>query len=484
MLRVLFATSEAWPLITTGGLGEVSGSLPPALKQLGCDIRLVLPAYREAAARAGLLKSVAELGVPAYGKKVRLLQSSLANNLSAYLVDAPALFDRPGGPYCTPDGRDWPDNAERFALFARAVVELAQNRAGLSWQPDVIHCNDWQTGLAPALLAREQVRPAIVFTIHNLAYQGLFDRRTFMRLQLPHDLWDPEAMEFYGRFSFIKGGVVFADLLTTVSPTYAQEIQTAEFGYGLEGLLRHRSHDLVGILNGVDYSIWDPRRDLHITERYDSEGIVKKSTNKRDLLHHFNLPEEANALLLGTVGRLVEQKGVDLILEAIPPLCAENLQLVMLGSGDAPLQAEVERLALEYRGQVGAYIGYNEALAHRIVAGADVFLMPSRYEPCGLNQMYSLRYGTIPVVRSTGGLADTIVDTTRETLQRGIATGFTFKEPTSAALLSAIRRALVCYRDPETWLKLQRTGMAQDFSWERSAQAYVDVYRRTRDRVV
>jgi len=478
MLKVLFVTSEARPLITTGGLGEVSGSLPRALKPLGCDIRLVLPAYREAIRRAGLVRTVAELTVP----KVRLLQGSLPDNITVYLVDAPALFDRPGGPYSTPEGQDWPDNAERFASFAGATVELAQNRAGLSWQPDVVHCNDWQTGLVPALLAREQAPPATVFTIHNLAYQGLFDRHTFTRLQLPPDLWDPEAMEFYGHFSFIKGGVAFADLLTTVSPTYAREIQTAELGFGLEGLLSHRSRVLVGILNGVDYSVWDPRHDPHIAERYDSGGIERKAINKRDLQRCFNLRQDTNALLLGTVSRLVEQKGVDLILQMIPGLFAENLQLAVLGSGEAHLEAKVKQLALEYPGRVGAYIGYDEALAHRITAGADVFLMPSRFEPCGLNQMYSLRYGTVPVVRSTGGLADTVVDTTPETLRTGAATGFTFKEPAHDALLSAIRRTLRCYRDRNTWLQLQITGMAQNFGWERSARAYVDVYRRARDR--
>jgi starch synthase len=476
--KVLFATSEAYPLVKTGGLGDVSNALPSALKGLGFDIRLVLPAYRHTLTRVGRIERVRELSLPGKGERIGLFEGAPGStSLKCYLVDAPSLFDRPGGPYAGPDGQDWPDNAERFAVFARAVVELAQDRAGSQWQPDLVHCNDWQTGLIPPLLARGSRHPASVFTIHNLAYQGLFDWHTFADLRLPPDLWHPEAMEFYGRFSFIKGGLVFSDRLTTVSPTYALEIQTPEFGYGLDGLLRHRAQDLVGILNGIDYSIWDPRCDPYIAERYDPEDLAKRSINKRDLQQYFKLRTDPDALLMGSVGRLVEQKGIDLILHAIPLLYREDVQLVVLGSGDKALAEALKGLAGDNPGRIGVYIGYDEALAHRIIAGADVFLMPSRYEPCGLNQMYSLRYGTIPIVRSTGGLADTVVDTTPETLQAGSATGFTFKEPTPAALASAIRRALFCYLDPKTWSQIQSTGMAQDFSWERSARAYADVYR-------
>lgn len=478
MQKVLFATSEAYPLVKTGGLGDVSNALPSALKGLGFDIRLVLPAYRHTLTRAGRIERVCELSLPGKGERIGLFEGAPGStSLKCYLVDAPSLFDRPGGPYAGPDGQDWPDNAERFAVFARTVVELAQDRAGSQWQPDLVHCNDWQTGLIPPLLARGSRYPASVFTIHNLAYQGLFDWHTFADLGLPPDLWHPEAMEFYGRFSFIKGGLVFSDRLTTVSPTYALEIQTPEFGYGLDGLLRHRAQDLVGILNGVDYSIWDPCRDPYIAERYDPANLAKRSINKRDLQQYFKLRTDPDALLMGSVGRLVEQKGIDLILHAIPWLYREDVQLVVLGSGDKALAEALKGLAGDNPGRIGVYIGYDEALAHRIIAGADIFLMPSRYEPCGLNQMYSLRYGTIPIVRSTGGLADTVVDTTPETLQAGSATGFTFKEPTPAALASAIRRALFCYLDPKTWSQIQSTGMAQDFSWERSARAYADVYR-------
>jgi starch synthase len=478
--KILFATSEAYPLIKTGGLGDISNALPSALKALGFDIRLVLPAYRSTLTRAGRIERVRELSLTVKGERIRLFEGALDSTaLKCYLVDAPRLFDRPGGPYAGPDGQDWPDNAERFAAFARAVVELAQDRAGSQWQPELIHCNDWQTGLIPPLLARgSSMRPASVFTIHNLAYQGLFDWHTFADLGLPPDLWHPEAMEFYGQFSFIKGGLVFSDVLTTVSPTYALEIQTPQSGYGLEGLLRHRARDLIGILNGIDYSVWDPGRDPYIAERYDPEDLAKRSINKRDLQHYFKLRTDPDALLMGSVGRLVEQKGIDLILRAFPSLGRAKVQLAVLGSGDKALAEALKSLAGDDPGRIGVHIGYDEALAHRIIAGADVFLMPSRYEPCGLNQMYSLRYGTIPIVRSTGGLADTVVDTTPETLQAGSATGFTFKEPTPAALASAIRRAVFCYHDPKTWSRIQRVGMAQDFSWERSARAYAEVYRR------
>jgi starch synthase len=477
--KILFATSEAYPLVKTGGLGDVSNALPIALKVLGFDIRLVLPAYRHTLTRVGRIERVRELSLPGKGERISLFEGAPGStSLKCYLVDAPRLFDRPGGPYAGPDGQDWSDNAERFAVFARAVVELAQDRAGFQWQPDLVHCNDWQTGLIPPLLvARGSRYPASVFAIHNLAYQGLFDWHTFADLGLAPDLWHPEAMEFYGRFSFIKGGLVFSDRLTTVSPTYALEIQTPEFGYGLDGLLRHRAQDLIGILNGIDYSIWDPRCDPYIAERYDPEDLAKRSINKRDLQQYFKLRTDPDALLMGSVGRLVEQKGIDLILRAFPSLGRAKVQLVVLGSGDKALAEALKSLAGDNPGRIGVYIGYDEALAHRIIASADVFLMPSRYEPCGLNQMYSLRYGTIPIVRSTGGLADTVVDTTPETLQAGSATGFTFKEPTPAALASAIRRALFCYHDPKTWLQVQSTGMAQDFSWERSARAYADVYR-------
>ncbi|MGH8579134.1 MAG: glycogen synthase GlgA [Gammaproteobacteria bacterium] len=475
--HVLFATSEAHPLIKIGGLGDVSGSLPVALKCLGCDVRMVLPAYRQVLAHAGRLARVAELTLPDTGDSVRVLHGTLDGDaLPYYLIDAPLWFDRPGGPYTAPGGQDWPDNAERFAAFSRGVVELAMARADRAWDPQVVHCNDWPTGLVPALLAREAIRPATVFTIHNLAYQGLFDRDTFARLRLPYDLWTPEGVEFYGRFSFIKGGLAFADLLNTVSPTYASEIQRPEFGFGLDGLLRYRAEDLRGILNGADYAVWDPRCDPQIVEPYDAGRLERKYKNRQALQRHFGLPEAPEALLLGAVTRLAEQKGVDLILGALGSLRQDEVQVVVLGSGDPHLERALMARAREHADRLAVFIGHDEALAHRIVAGVDAFLMPSRYEPCGLGQMYSLRYGTIPIVHRTGGLADSVIDATPEAIAARTATGVSFTESNPIALADAIRRAQDLYRDRNTWRQMQRTGMAQDFSWKRSAEAYRALY--------
>ncbi|MGH8614074.1 MAG: glycogen synthase GlgA [Gammaproteobacteria bacterium] len=477
--RVLFATSEAHPLIKAGGLGDVSGSLPVALKRLGCDVRLVLPAYRQVLAHAGRRARVAELTLPDTGDSLRVLHGTLDSGaLPYYLIDVPLWFDRPGGPYTAPEGQDWPDNAERFAAFSRGVVELAMGRADHAWRPQVVHCNDWPTGLVPALLAREAIRPATVFTIHNLAYQGLVDWDTFARLRLPYELWTPEGMEFYGRFSFIKGGLAFADLLNTVSPTYASEIQTPEFGYGLEGLLHHRAKDLRGILNGADYAFWDPHEDPLIVERYDPSTLNRKYKNRQALQRHFGLPEEPEALLLGAVTRLVEQKGVDLLLGALGSLWQDEVQVVVLGSGDPHLELALMTRAQERADRLGVFIGHDEALAHRLVAGVDAFLMPSRYEPCGLGQMHSLRYGTIPIVRRTGGLADSVIDATSEAIAARTATGISFTDPSANALTDAIRRAQDLYRDRNTWREMQRTGMAQDFSWKRSAEAYRALYEQ------
>ncbi len=366
MEHILFATSEAHPLIKTGGLGDVAGSLPLALKRLGCDIRLVLPAYREVLAHAGALAPVNELMLPERGEAVRVLRGALSSSdvLPYYLIDAPRWFDRPGGPYTAPDGGDWPDNAERFAALCRSVVDLALGRADNAWRPQVIHCNDWPTGLVPALLARETARPATVFTIHNLAYQGVFDWDTFTRLRLPYDLWSPAAMEFYGRFAFIKGGLALADVLDTVSPTYAREIQTPAFGYGLDGLLRHRAQDLCGILNGADYAVWDPHDDPHIVSNYDADTLNRKYKNRRVLQRHFNLPENPKALLLGAVMRLVEQKGVDLILGALGSLWGDEIQIVVLGKGDPYLEQGLMAEARERPKQLAVSIGHDETLAH------------------------------------------------------------------------------------------------------------------------
>ncbi|MEO7557571.1 MAG: glycogen synthase GlgA [Gammaproteobacteria bacterium] len=479
MRKILFACSELHPLIKTGGLGDVAGYLPVALKELRQDIRVVMPAYRAALACAGEFKPAARLNIIGSAAPVTILEGRVpGTQIKLYLIDAPHYFDRPGGPYADIHGHNWPDNAARFALFARAVVSLALDQAGLGWRPDLVHCNDWQTGLVPALLTRETKRPATLFTIHNLAYQGVFSREIFDSLSLPPELWSLHALEFHGQLSFIKGGLVYADWLSTVSPTYAREIRTAEFGCGLEGLLDHRATRLTGILNGVDYNLWDPRHDPFIAKNYNSRTLQLKTDNKADVQRRFHLPEVKNLPLIGFVGRLVEQKGIDLLLRIMPELMRLPLQIVIVGSGERDLEQALLQCAATYPERVGVTIGYDEELAHCIEAGVDIFLMPSRFEPCGLNQIYSLRYGTVPVVRRTGGLADTIVDTTPQTSKNGTANGFVFDAATPAALLSALLRAIHHYSDTRKWRALARRGMAQDFSWEQSARRYLDIYQK------
>lgn len=481
-MKILFVTSEAHPLVKTGGLADVSASLPAALKALGHDVRLVLPAYPQAVARLGPHTVRARLTLPGTPTPVTLLQGTMPDSgVTVWLVDSPVHFNRAGAPYTAPNGADWPDNAERFALLARCVVELAQDRAGLGWCPDVVHCNDWQSGLVPALLAREAPRPATIFTIHNMAYQGLFSWDTFASLSLPHELWHMEAMEFYGNLSFIKGGLSFADRITTVSPTYAREIRTAAFSYGLEGLLNHRAGRLTGILNGADYTVWDPAHDPLIPAPYSRRQPAGKALDKEALQHRFGLQAAADRPLLGLVGRLVEQKGIDLVVAVLPALMREGVQLVVLGSGSHHFEQQLRELAVRYPQQLGIHIGYDEELAHLVEAGADLFLMPSRFEPCGLNQIYSLRYGTLPLVRRTGGLADTVVDTAPTTLNTGKATGFVFDDATAEALLATVHRALGYYRQPAVWQQLIEHAMAQDFSWAASADHYLELYRQALD---
>ncbi len=478
-MDILFASSEAHPLIKTGGLADVSGSLPRAIRNSKQEIRLILPAYPAAVAGAGSLKTVATLDLPGANQPVRLLQGRLPHTrVRLYLVDCPQYFDRDGGPYSTPEGPDWPDNADRFALFARAVCAVAMNRAGLDWQPQLVHCNDWQTGLVPALLSREAVRPTTLFTIHNLAYQGLFDWQAFQRLGLPPEWWSLDGLEFHNHLSFIKGGLVFADWISTVSPRYAEEIRTPQFGCGLEGLLEHRKAQLSGILNGVDYRTWSPGRDTLIARRYTARTLRLKLENKRALQTAFGLPDDPFVPVLAHVGRLVDQKGIDLILELLPELLKRHLQLVIMGTGQPELEAALKKAGQQHPDRFGVRIEYDEALAHQLEAGADAFLMPSRFEPCGLNQLYSLRYGTPPIVHNTGGLADSVVDADDSSLEEGIATGFIFDAPQPEPLLDAIDRALALYAEPDRWKQLAQTGMHRDFSWAQSAAAYLDLYSR------
>ncbi len=473
--RILFATPEVFPLVKTGGLADVSFGLPNALEQAGEDVRLVLPAYQIVKQHRGRCLPIATLQVA--GHSVRILERNLpGSRVKVWLVDLPEYFDRSGGPYSTWRGVDWPDNAERFAAFCRVIVELAQDRAGLDWRPDVVHCNDWQTGLVPALLSLETQAPATVFTIHNLAYQGNFSRNVFESLDLPAELWSMQGVEFHGLFSFIKGGLAFADMLNTVSPTYAREIRTPAFGYGLEGLLDYRGECLAGILNGVDYKEWNPGRDKYLPARYSYRTLARKAINKEALQAHFGLPQQAEVPLIGVIGRLAEQKGFDLVLAALNDLLQQDIQIVMLGTGDKRLEMALATAAATHPQQLAVHVGFNEELAHLIEGGADMFLMPSRYEPCGLNQIYSLRYGTIPIVHHTGGLADSVVDTNEFSLADGSATGFHFHHATPAALSEAVLLALRYFRQPRRWRRLARTAMAKDFSWPTVVGHYQALY--------
>jgi starch synthase len=468
--KVLFATSELGPLIKTGGLADVSASLPAALAQLGCDIRVVMPGYGAVLRQVPSARSLCRVRLGPY--EVEILETTVSTGFPVLLVCSPTLFGREGDPYLGPDGRDWDDNADRFALFSRAVAWLAEQD---QWggRPNILHLNDWQTGLVGAFLAGGTPGPCIVFSIHNLSYQGLFDFDTFSRLGLPMQLWSYDALEFHGQLSFIKGGIGFADGLTTVSPTYAREIQTPDYGAGLDGLLRFRSQRLQGILNGIDTEVWNPARDRLIPSQYDAERLAAKAGNKAALQQEFGLVPGKQPLF-AMISRLVHQKGVDLLVEALPTLLELQGQLVVLGSGDAAWQQVLQRAADAHAGQVGFNGSRDERLAHLVEAGADIFLMPSRFEPCGLNQMYSMRYGTVPIARRTGGLADTVTP-----IDDGLgkATGFLFDEPSGPALARTMRTALRLYRNPDVWQRLQRNGMATDFSWHVSAERYLALYR-------
>ncbi len=479
-MRILFVSSEAHPVIKTGGLADVSGSLAITLARLGHDVRLVLPYYAQVRNHLPGLQTIARPAVPNQRGSLRILRGELPSTdgegCPLWLVDSPYHFDRHGGPYIDHNGADWPDNGERFGLFCQVGHALAQGRAGLDWRPDLVHCNDWQTGLICALLAQEPERPRTVFTIHNLAYQGLYPRSLFDFLKLPEHLWTLHGLEYHGLLSFIKGGLVFADRLTSVSPGYAREILSSAYGRGLHGVLQLRQGILHGILNGIDTNQWNPGNDPHIWQNYSVRKLARKRKNTHGLRTAFELADTPSSLLLGMVTRLVHQKGIDLVLEALPELMKRPVQLVIQGSGNSDLERALQDAQRRWPTRLRLNIGYSETTAHRIEAGADAFLMPSRFEPCGLNQMYSLRYGTPPIVRRTGGLADTVVDASPAALADGQANGFVFDEPSAEALVAAVDRAVALFERPKLWRALMRAGMKQDFSWQRSAERYLQLY--------
>lgn len=469
-MDVLFVVSELFPYVKTGGLGDVAAALPQALRLQGADVRLLIPAYpalRQAVTLTGEVHPLPELmgGGPA-----RLLRAE-APGLPLYLLDQPAFFERPGGPYDHPQ-----DLAPRFAALGWAAAHLGRHGDGQGWRPQVLHGHDWPTGLMPAYVAYgEGPRPVTVMTIHNIAYQGRFSRDLLEPLGLPRHAFTPEGVEFHGDLCFLKAGLRLADQLTTVSPTYAAEIQQAG-GHGLEGLLAHRSDRLRGILNGVDHRIWNPARDPHLVSRYDLRHPSRRRPNRPAFQRRLGLTEDPSALLFAAVSRLDPLKGLDLVLDNVDHLVACGAQLAVLGTGDPHAEAAFRQAAQRHPGRVAVHIGYDEGLAHQAFAAADVVLVPSRQEPCGLTQLYAQAYGALPLVRRTGGLADTVVGVTPETLAAGTATGFQFEAPTGWALGEALNQALDLFRDPATWRQVQRRGMAAEFGWGGPARAYLDLY--------
>jgi len=472
-MKILFVSPEGLPFSKTGGLADVVEALPKALAAMGHDVAVILPRYRGTKVSTVVVPS---LTIP-LGDVLRfpaIADGSVLNGVRYFFVDDPEYFDRDG--YYTVKGTDYPDNGERFALFSKAAIEIAKH----IWRPDVMHCHDWQSALVPTLLrtiyAGDPVLRGIpvVFTVHNLGYHGDFDRGVLQRIGLPASLFHIDALEFYGRINLLKGGLMFADWVTTVSRRYAQEIMTPEYGHGLDGVLRVRAARVVGIVNGVDYSAWNPENDDFIAAKYSARDLSAKAVCKKALLREFKLPEaSAGRALLGIVARFTDQKGFDLIAEVAADLLREDVSIAALGTGEPKYEALFRKLAMKFPEKVGVRIGYDNALAHRIEAGADMFLMPSRYEPCGLNQIYSLRYGTVPVVRATGGLDDTVEQFEPST---GQGTGFKFDEYTGKALLAAVRAAVQAYKDRAAWRKLQLNGMAKDFSWKTSAAEYARLY--------
>lgn len=480
MIRLLSVASEVYPLVKTGGLADVAGALPAALAGEGVATTTLIPGYPavlDAAGGGERLHSYADL----MGGPATLIRAQAAG-LDLIVLDAPHLFERPGNPYLGPDGRDWEDNSLRFGAFARAAADLGSGRvAGLEY--DVLQLHDWQAGLAAAYLHYDPParRPGVVATIHNLAFQGVFPARLLGPLGLPADAFALDGIEYHGAISFLKAALIFADRITTVSPTYATEIMGEAGGMGLHGLLAGRGGVVSGILNGIDTVVWNPATDEALASRFDANDLDARAANKAALQREFGLDEDRGAFLIGSVGRLTGQKGMDLLPPLMPDLVARGAQFAMLGSGDAALEAAFDALADAHPGSVGVRIGYDEALAHLIEGGCDAFLMPSRFEPCGLTQMYALRYGAVPVVARVGGLADTVIDASPYALAQGVATGFQFAPGSAASLRAALTRAMAMFMDePAAWARLQRNGMGTDVSWTNAARDYAVLFEAIR----
>lgn len=476
-MKILFVASEAFPFIKTGGLADVVGALPLALAKRQHDVKLLIPYYKGMALDGIDCQPVCCLGDPlGFGTmevmKGRVTSSGGDASIELWLLKCPALYERDGGPYLTPEGIDHVDNHKRFAALSWAGATLTLNGGLLGWQADIVHAHDWQVGLLPAYLSSWKVKhPPVLFTIHNLQYTGVFPRHSYTDLGLSEELYHLHGLEYFGNYSMLKAGIQYSDLVSTVSPTYAKEIQTDEYGCGLQGLLSDQQHKLHGVLNGVDTQIWNPATDTALAATYDKTSLDKKALNKRTLQRHCGLPE-SNAMLFGVVSRLTQQKGLDLVLEALPPLLSNGVQLVVLGSGDKSLEQKFTALAQQYPDQVSVRIGYDEPYSHLLQAGVDCLLIPSRFEPCGLTQLYALQYGTLPLVRATGGLADSVWECEPDKPQ----TGFVFQEANVEALGATMRRAVAMHQQPETWRQIQQQAMAQDFDWCTAAAVYESLY--------
>lgn len=473
MIEVLSVASEAYPLIKTGGLADVVGALPAALAPHGVSMRVLLPGYPKV--MAGLEGGRQVLWLDDFFGGTARLVAGRANGLDVIAIDAPHLYDRPGNPYVGPDGKDWPDNWQRFAALSFVAYELSRG-AIEGYTPDILHCHDWQSGLAPAYVAfNAPTRVKTVMTVHNIAFQGVFGWDVFNGLRLDFQAANTGAIEYFGNIGYLKAGLQVADAVTTVSPTYAHEMRTAAYGMGLEGLLQGRADTVSGILNGIDASEWNPGTDTALAQTYNASTVFDRVANKRALEERFGL-EQGDGPIFSVVSRLTWQKGLDMLPGEIDSLVAHGGRLIVLGSGDPAIENGLAGAALRHPGKVGVVIGYDEKLSHLIQGGADAILIPSRFEPCGLTQLYGLRYGCIPVVSRVGGLADTVIDANEAAVEAGVATGVVFSPATEESLGEAIRRTIALYARPKVWHKMQRRGMKSDVSWELSAEKYADLY--------
>lgn len=477
-MKVLHVAAEVFPLVKTGGLADVVAALPVALAEQGADVRLLLPGLPPMLEAVQGARTIIDIGSCFGALRVRLLLGRMpGSKLPVYLVDAPYLYRRDGSPYQDRQGEEWPDNLQRFALLGWIAAHLAAGDADLQWTPEIVHAHDWHAAMSCAYMAdHAPTAAASIFTVHNLAFQGLFPMHDWSLLGLASRLMSPAGLEFHGQLSFMKAGLKFADRVTTVSPSYAREIATHEFGCGLDGVIRGREVPVAGILNGIDDAIWNPATDAAIDTRYDAERLAGKQVCRRVLQAELGLDHDDQALLLVVVSRLTAQKGLDLVLAALPELLRLGVQLAVQGTGEPALEAAFRLAAQAHPGRVHAFVGYDEARAHRLVAGADAIAVPSRFEPCGLTQMYGLRYGALPIVRRVGGLADTVTDTDERTLADGSATGFSFDAATPAAFERCVARAVQARAEPLRWQQIVRQAMARPSSWAGPAREYLALY--------